>query len=114
MMYELPPLHGRVAYNTLHDLDITRTWQELRASQDLQEDLLQVEYPNGLVLDVGWYQSAARSEIISSEGAGGAFKILAVRADDWSDPILSVYARDFDELHKAIVLTDEWLAGLSS
>jgi hypothetical protein len=114
MMYELPPLRGRVSYNTLQDLETTRTWQELRASQDLQEDLLQVEYPNGLVLDVGWYQSAARSETISGRGAGGAFRVLAVRSNDWKDPIFSLYARDFSELHKAIVLADEWIVGLNS
>jgi hypothetical protein len=114
MMYELPALRGRVSYNTLQDLETTGTWQELRARQDLQEDLLQVEYPNGLVLDVGWYQSAARSETISSKGAGGAFRILAVRENNWSDPILSIYARDFNELTRGILLADEWIAGIDS
>ena len=37
------------------------------------EDLAQVEYPENMVLDVGWYRNH--------------FRVLVVRADDWDAPL---------------------------
>ena len=44
----------------------------------LKEDLVQVEFPNGRILDVGWFPSFQ---------AEGAFSISVIKGGDWENPI---------------------------
>ncbi|WP_233789039.1 hypothetical protein [Dickeya zeae] len=56
---------------------------------DLKEDMLQVEFPKGYILDVGWRPSF---EI------NGKFYAVLIKDYDWGNPIYSESARDLKEL----------------
>jgi hypothetical protein len=89
---------GRVTYWTL-EVDGTRP---LTAQLDqLTEDLVQVSYPGGIVLDVGWYPDCA---------AQGEFAVYVVHRDDWQQPFFHERARTIAalvELVRAAVLVAE-------
>lgn len=44
---------------------------------DLKEDLAQIEYPAGVVIDIGWYPEFDRS---------GTFTLVVVENQDWEVP----------------------------
>jgi len=54
----------------------------------LQEDLLQVRYPNDITLDVGWYPAFR---------ANGRFVIQIIKSKDWDKP---VFVREFSDIKK--------------
>ena len=56
---------------------------------DLKEDMLQVEFPKGYILDVGWRPSF---EI------NGEFYAVLIKDHNWEKPIYSESARDLKEL----------------
>ena len=61
------------------DLDGLDEAHPLPAQADeLQEDLAQVEYPGGVVLDIGWYPEFSER---------GAFNVYVVSNDDWDHPL---------------------------
>lgn len=60
---------------------------------DLKEDMLQVEFPEGYILDVGWRPSF---EI------DGKFHVVLIKDDDWSSPIYSGSAENLVELKENI------------
>ncbi|QYM91704.1 hypothetical protein [Dickeya zeae] len=60
---------------------------------DLKEDMLQVEFPKGYILDVGWRPSF---EI------NGKFYAVLIKDYDWGNPIYSESARDLKELKNKI------------
>jgi hypothetical protein len=90
----------------LSDCDESKSWAELRRDMDLSQDLLQATYRNGLVLDVGWYEDNREDSVTATVDAGGAFCVACIRQSDWDHPVLSIMARDFDELRIAIRLAD--------
>ncbi|MEZ3139535.1 MULTISPECIES: hypothetical protein [unclassified Citrobacter] len=55
----------------------------------LKEDMLQVEFPNGYVLDVGWRPSF---------DINGKFYIYLIKDFDWEEPVYSGSAGDIDSL----------------
>lgn len=61
--------------------------------EDLKEDLLQVEYPNELLLDVGWYPSFNPT---------GKFIVSVISNRDWGSPLVRFHASSFGELKKAV------------
>ena len=56
---------------------VTGELYDAYAPEDLDQDLLQVALPNGLVIDVGWYPGGDSS---------GAFKVVVYR-DYWRNQI---------------------------
>lgn len=61
------------------------TWIE----NALQEDMLQVEYPNGLILDMGWYENG--------------YIIYIVRDFEWNNPLARFTTRNVDDLSQLLV-----------
>lgn len=114
MMFSLPPLAGRVTLNLLQHRDTSKSWSQLRDNMDLDQDLLAVTYSNGLVLDVGWYDDARPDSCTANASAGGAFRVVCIRRFDWDKPVLSIFARDFVELRRAIETADAWVSNLES
>lgn len=53
-----------------------------------QEDMLQVEYPNDLVLDMGWY--------------GGEYAIYIVKDFEWDAPFAKYATQDADSLFELL------------
>jgi len=67
---------GRIRHWELDALDEYRPLQEQR--WELKEDLVQVEYPSGLLVDVGWHPEFS---------ADGSFLIQVVKSNDWEHPV---------------------------
>lgn len=60
----------------------------------LKEDMLQVEFPNGYILDVGWRPSFDIS---------GTFYIYLIKDFDWENPIYNSSTRDIYSLEAEIM-----------
>lgn len=61
---------------------------------DLKEDMLQVEFPEGYILDVGWRPSF---EI------DGKFHIVLIKDLDWTSPMYSETAENVIKLKDKII-----------
>ncbi|OSN01652.1 hypothetical protein AU511_16545 [Lonsdalea iberica] len=84
-------LNGGVV--TFDDFPIKEGYQLEVYIDDLKEDMLQVEFPEEYVLDVGWRPSF---EI------DGKFHIVLIKDYDWSSPIYSANAENLVELKEKI------------
>ena len=62
-------------------------------TQELREDLLQADYPQGYTLDLGWYPENDPS---------GRFKIQVIRGSDWQAPRLVLAFRDMSRLELSL------------
>jgi hypothetical protein len=72
---------GRV---TFWDLDPVNEHTPLPDQADnLKEDMAQIEYPSGVLLDVGWFPEFARD---------GAFVIVVVRPGEFDRPLFRATA----------------------
>lgn len=58
----------------------------------LSEDMLQVEYPFGYLIDVGWY---GRFSTLN-----GVFRICIIKNTKWDDPIFKEEYRSVTELYE--------------
>ena len=82
--------NGKVTYNEFH-IDFSVPYSD--QIDALTEDLLQVEYDNGYILDVGWYP-----EFDSS----GCFNVCVVTNCEWDKPIFSMRCGNESELENTI------------
>lgn len=72
---------GRITYNEWHiDLSLPPEQQP----QHLSEDLLQVVYPKGLLLDLGWYPEG---------DPAGQFVLCVIQNGRWDTPLLQAACR---------------------
>lgn len=62
---------------------------------DLKEDILQVEFQNTYLIDVGWTPSF---------NINGKFKIVIIKDYDWQKPIYSGVATNLKDLEREISL----------
>ena len=76
---------------------VSRVHWELEPSKDplepefhlLREDLIQIQFTSGVVVDVGWYPSFAEH---------GGFRVLIVRDACWDAPLREASCRTLAEL----------------
>lgn len=61
----------------------------------LKEDLAQITFPGGKVLDLGWYPSF---------DPRGEFRVLVIQDGDWESPVFQASAKDFRSLKHQIRL----------
>lgn len=61
---------------------------------ELKEDLLQIEYPNQILIDAGWYPCFSED---------GQFKVFVIKGDDWENPMMKVNAKDLIDLQDALI-----------
>lgn len=71
----------------------------------LKEDLVQITFHSGIVVDAGWSPS------FSPEGR---FRIVAIRNGDWTVPLWEAEARDLTGLFSALTRAITLAGGLSS
>ena len=77
---------GEITYNEFYiDFDLPFENQE----ELLTEDLLQVEYKNGYLIDLGWYPEYDKN---------GKFIIQLIKDGNWNNPIYKQQCRDFKQL----------------
>ena len=95
---------GKVVFWDLGALDDSKPPRE--QLEELKEDLAQVSFPRGVVLDVGWYPEFL---------ADGAFVIRVVRETDWEDAIFIEHQPDIDgllaSLSRAVPIADAVASG---
>lgn len=91
-MISLEFLQGKVTYDELSILQDSGVEHQ---AHHLKEDMLQVEYPNGFLIDVGWYPSF---------DAKGHFQIKVVKDYEWASPTLTLTAQSIDSLIEQLLL----------
>jgi hypothetical protein len=57
--------------------------------RELKEDLAQISFPRGLVVDVGWYPEFART---------GSFQVSLIQSGDWDHSLRQFHAFTVSEL----------------
>lgn len=81
---------GEVVYNNFHIIStkpIEEQWD------NLHEDLIQVEYEGGLLLDIGWYPECDPT---------GRFIINLIKEYNWENPLKRIEAKNIGEMYRAI------------
>ena len=91
-MISLDFLQGKVTYDELSMLQESGIEHQ---AYHLKEDLLQVEYPDCFLIDVGWYPSF---------DAKGHFQIKVVKDYEWESPTLTLTAQSIDALTEQLLL----------
>lgn len=82
---------GEVIY---WDLDSIEEAEPLnRQSENLKEDLAQIRYQDGTLLDIGWCPSFDPS---------GKFIVTVVSKENWQSPIFYATAKDISELRQQV------------
>ncbi|MDY0832071.1 hypothetical protein [Pseudomonas sp. SED1] len=90
-MISLDFLQGRITYDNLSFLQNSSLNGQI---DSLKEDMLQVEYSEGYLLDVGWFPSF---------DIGGNFQIKVVKDYEWNTPVLALTAYSIDSLIKQLL-----------
>lgn len=81
---------GRIVYEEF----IFDDEQELVEQVDkLDEDILQIEFPGGILLDVGWYPAFTRV---------GQFQVRVIRNFEWDAPIFYAEVTSMDVLRSVL------------
>ena len=86
-------LDGIIVYN---DFDIQENIPFEKQWYSYKEDMLQVQFGDRFILDVGWYPE---------DDQNGNFTVLAIENQDWMNPVSQIKCKTLDELKKAIEKT---------
>lgn len=82
---------GKITYDEFHiNFDIPLT-EQLDA---LLEDLVQIEYENGYLIDLGWYPEF---------DAKGRFIVQLIKSYNWEKPIYMQYSSDGKQLKEILM-----------
>ncbi|AML60247.1 hypothetical protein AXX16_4581 [Serratia rubidaea] len=92
MIISLSRKKGKVVFNDFSLKDNVPLNEQL---DNLKEDMLQVEFPDGYILDVGWKPSF---------NINGKFYIYMIKDFDWDNPFYFSDAKDLSSLYKKIEL----------
>ncbi|MDE1464140.1 hypothetical protein [Spartinivicinus poritis] len=79
--------NGKLVFDEISSLEIVDNIAIYK--NELKEDMLQVEYPNEVLIDVGWYPSF---------DIEGGFQVRVIKDYNWEMPLLIREARDFKKL----------------
>lgn len=77
---------GEIVFN---ELSLEQNISLDKQQDSLKEDMLQVEFPGGYILDVGWRPSF---------DINGRFYIYLIKDFDWDAPVYNGNAGDIDSL----------------
>lgn len=96
-------LNWRGGQIRLWDLDCLVHDLPMRHQKDIQkEDLAQIVYRNGHVIDVGWYPSTQPD---------GCFVVYVVRSGDWDQPVARTECVTVQELRDTLENAIEVVVG---
>jgi len=94
---------GFIDGNVTHDdLSILQDVAMEKQAHLLKEDMLQVEYAGGLLLDVGWYPSF---------DTHGGFRINVIKNYDWDCPVIALTAHATGDLVEQLVVAQGAING---
>lgn len=89
-MLDLGYLHGTVTFDDLSTLDNADVLNQL---DSLKEDLLQIHYPQNLLIDVGWYPEFC---------ADGGFRVCVIEHEQWDRPRVQIHANSLQTLEQGL------------
>ncbi len=81
---------GKVIYD---DLQIDENNSLENQTDNLKEDLFQVNYDDEFIVDVGWYPSFSKD---------GQFRVVVIEDFNWDSPILQRTCRTISELREYV------------
>lgn len=102
----------KVTHDRLSHIDRSRGLRALEDAFEINDDLLQAEYGNGLVLDVGWFNLESISNVDGPYRLP-CFLVRLIRSSDWTTPSVQFVARDFAELDEALRAVERWAVKLT-
>ncbi|MBD5135691.1 MAG: hypothetical protein HDT39_06990 [Lachnospiraceae bacterium] len=82
---------GKITYNEFN-IDFSVPYSE--QVEELLEDLIQIEYKNGYLIDLGWYPEF---------NPQGKFIVQVIKNYDWENPIFMEQSRDKKQLEKILL-----------
>lgn len=91
---------GKIKYDNFN-IDFTMPLNE--QEDDLLEDLLQIEFPNNYLLDVGWYPE---------NDIEGQFVLTLIKNFDWQNPIYKYSCTSGVDLKKAYEVALDIINGI--
>lgn len=91
---------GTIVFDDLTHIDLSLPFED--NEDDLKEDLLQIEYPDELIIDAGWYPSFEKD---------GEFQVRVIKNSDWETPYFIKSGKSANELlnnlEEAIAICNE-------
>ena len=90
---------GKITYNNYQivlEKNLEEQWE------NLLEDLIQVEYENGYLIDIGWYPECDPK---------GNLKILLIKDTDWEHPVIEYRASSTFDIYKAVSVMKAFIFG---
>lgn len=75
---------------TFNNYDISSNEELNEENYSLTEDMLQVEFKNNIILDVGWYSGIK------------CFIVFVIKEYDWEKPMLRLEAHSYTELKSSL------------
>lgn len=87
---------------THDDLSLLQDIAVAKQTDLLKEDMLQVEFAGGLLLDVGWYPGF---------DASGGFRINVIKNFDWDRPVVALTAHETAELVEQLNVAQDAING---
>lgn len=82
---------GKITYNEFN-IDFNVPYSE--QVEELSEDLIQIEYENGYLIDLGWYPEY---------NTQGEFIVQVIKNYDWENPVYMEQSRDEKQLEKVLL-----------
>lgn len=83
---------GVIKFDDISCLDQSVSLAEI--VDGLKEDLFQAAFPFEQVIDIGWYPEFSRH---------GFFRVVLVSRSNWSMPVYSAKAKNWDELESVLM-----------
>lgn len=83
------------------DFDLDSNIPLNKNNPDLHEDMLQVEFPSHIILDVGWY----RSEFIITVVQGKTPEM-------WTEPLIKIKSKKLEDLHGILLKCTETIRNI--
>lgn len=83
--------NGKVVFWDLDSISVGIPIKE--QLDELKEDLAQIHFPSGVIIDVGWYPEFSMA---------GSFVVNVVRENEWDDPIFKMECPSTEGLISAL------------
>lgn len=96
------PLNFTGGTVTHDDLSLLQDCAVSKQTDLLKEDMLQVEFAGGFLLDVGWYPEF---------DASGGFRINVIKNYDWDRPVIALTAHETAELLEKLDIAQSAIKG---
>jgi hypothetical protein len=91
---------GTIVFDDITHIDFSLKFED--NEDNLKEDLLQIEYPDELIIDAGWYPSFEKD---------GEFQVRIIKDGDWETPYFIKSGKSagelFNNLEEAIAICNE-------